>query len=115
LSNDFVKYLNNTLIAGKETNPAYLKNQTSSDSQLKEKFDSLSDTVKYNYYTNKLVYQKTETSSKVELDEMFDTKQDNLSVSNKIHSSLSTDKDIPTIKATIDYVNSSINKATATF
>lgn len=115
LSNDFVKYLNNTLIQNEKTNPAYLKTETSSDSQLKEKFDSLSDTVKYNYYIKDLVYQKSETSSKIELDEMFDTKQDNLSVSNKIHSSLSTDKNIPTIKATIDYVNSSINKATATF
>lgn len=85
--------------------------------------NSLSNTISTRYYQKDQVYQIsdtysiTETSSKFELKQEFDTKQDNLNVKTVINSQDTnlTDKDVATVSAIIDFVNSSIEKNGATF
>ena len=85
--------------------------------------NSLSNTISTGYYQKDQVYQKsdtynrTETSSNIELKQEFDTKQDNLNVKTVINSQNTnlTDKDVATVSAIIDFVNSSIEKNGATF
>lgn len=71
---------------------------------------------KTDVYNKSETYMKTEVSSKEELDAMFKTKQDCLDVHDSINSTQEYDsKDVATVSAIIAFVNSSINRGTATF
>ena len=88
LSTDFIRFLNNQLYTedGRyvHTNPAYLSNETSSQTELQNMFNSLSSTICADYMYKYESYLCSETSSKLELANMFNTKQDKLSVNQSI-------------------------------
>lgn len=117
LSNNFERYLNNTLKTNEETNPAYLKNQTSSKWELDEKFVSIQDNLIENYYNKNEVYNKNQTSCAEDLEKEFNTKQDNLNiVDNIVHAGKNyTNNDLATVDAIIKYVKERLNVGTATF
>lgn len=116
LSTNFELYLRNKLYSGIRTNPAYLSDEVNDISA------KLSNEIVRNYYQKADVYTKDETyprtrlSTNTQLKNKFDTKQDNLNVNEQINTTLTYNKkDVATVSAIIDFVNSSINKSTATF
>lgn len=116
LSNDFVKYLNNSLFQGQHTNPSYLSTETSSATQIGTMFEQLSDAVENGYMYKYEAYLCSETSSKTELANKFNTKQDNLTINTNIEDGVRYgSKDIATVNAISSFVHSRLEEFDAVF
>ena len=120
LSADFIKYLNNTLCTENgnylHTNPAYLSTETSSWLELKNMFESLSNTICADYMYKYESYLCSETSSKFELDNMFNTKQDKLSVNQSISRTGNYgNNDIASVPAISTYLRDQLTEHLAIF